>query len=235
MKEVSYQSSGIASLLGPNRMATGLLLLVNSALFLAVLLSKNEAFLLFAAKTLPGLAAGQWWRLLTAGYLHINPMHILMNMMSLYNLGPLAEEMFGTRRMFTIWTVSTICGFLLSAVWTPAPSIGASAGIFGLMGALIAAGVMSQHPYAKYLQQQLLINAGLGFLIGSLPMFPIDNAAHLGGMIGGFGTAWVARFPRPYDDAREKLWSLVSIVSLALTIYAFYEVATRVNQFAVRL
>jgi hypothetical protein len=54
-------------------------------------------------------------------------------------------------------------------------------------------------------------------------------------MIGGFGTAWVASFPWPYDDAREKLWSLVSIVSLALTIYAFYEVATRVNQFAVRL
>jgi hypothetical protein len=54
-------------------------------------------------------------------------------------------------------------------------------------------------------------------------------------MIGGFGTAWVAGFPRPFDDAREKLWSLLSIVSLALTIYAFYEVAMKLNQFAVRL
>ncbi len=235
MKAVSNQQSGISSLLGPDRMATGLLLLVNCTFFLAVLLSKNEAFPFFAAKTLPGLAAGEWWRLITAGYLHIYPMHILMNMFSLYNIGPIAEEMFGTRRMFTIWTVSTIGGFLFSAVWTKAPSLGASAGIFGLMGALIAAGIVSKHPYAKYLQRQLLINAGIGFFIGSLPMFPIDNAAHLGGLIGGFATAWIASFPRPFDDSREKLWSILAMVSLGLTIYAFYEVAMRLNQSSVRL
>ena len=61
-------------------MATGLLLLVNSSIFLAVLLGNNDAFPFFAAKTLPGLAAGEWWRLITAGYLHIYPIHIIMNM-----------------------------------------------------------------------------------------------------------------------------------------------------------
>ena len=221
--------------MAPDRMATGLLLLVNSAIFLAVLLGNNDAFPFFAAKTLPGWAAGEWWRLITAGYLHIYPIHIIMNMMSLYNIGPIAEDIFGTRRIFTIWTISTVTGFLLSAVWTKAPSLGASAGIFGLMGALIAVGVLSKHPYARDLQKQLMINAGIGFIIGSLPMFPIDNAAHLGGLIGGFASAWVAGFPRPFDDVREKLWSLASIVSLGLTIYAFYEVAMKLTQTAVKL
>lgn len=216
-------------------MATGLLLLVNSAIFLAVLVGNNDAFPYFAAKTLPGLAAGEWWRLITAGYLHLYPIHIIMNMMSLYNLGPIAEDIFGTRRIFTIWTVSTVTGFLLSAVWTKAPSLGASAGIFGLMGALIAVGVLSKHPYAQDLQKQLMINAGIGFLIGSLPMFPIDNAAHLGGLIGGFATAWLAGFPRPFDDAREKLWSVTSMVSLGLTIYAFYEVARKLSNTTLKL
>lgn len=86
-------------------MATGLLLLVNSSIFLAVLLGNNDAFPFYAAKTLPGLAAGEWWRLITAGYLHIYPIHIIMNMMSLYNIGPIAEDIFGTRRFFTIWTI----------------------------------------------------------------------------------------------------------------------------------
>lgn len=216
-------------------MATGLLLLVNSAIFLAVVLGGNDAFINLAAKTLPGLREGQWWRLITAGYLHIYPMHIMMNMIGLYNLGPLAEEIFGTRRMFTIWTISTLGGFLLSTIWTPNPSLGASAGLFGLVGALIAVGVLSKHAYAKDLQRQLLINAGIGFLIGSLPMFPIDNAAHLGGMIGGFGLAMIAGFPRPVDDVREKIWSVLAIVSLGLTILAFWEVAQRVAAASYRL
>lgn len=208
-------------LMPEGRMAVALLLLVNSALFVAIHLANSGALPTYGAKWLPAILNGDWYRLITAGYLHVQIYHILMNMMSLYNLGPIVEEIYGTRRMFTLYTAATIGGFFLSALWSPRThSLGASAGIFGLLGALIAYGVHNKSFIAQHLRTQCLINAGIGLMMGwVLPM--IDNAAHLGGLAGGFVVAYLADVPRAANDAREKLWGLAAIVSLLLTLYSF--------------
>lgn len=210
------------------KMAIALLLLVNCALYAAIFVSNSRTLPQYGAKWLPAILSGDWYRLITAGYLHTQFFHILMNMMGLFNIGPIVEEIYGTRRTFTLYTVATIVGFALSAMWSPrTPSLGASAGIFGLLGALIAYGVHSKSFAARHLQTQCLMNAGIGFIMGGLlPM--IDNAAHLGGLIGGFGVAYLAGLPRWVDDTKEKLWGLLSLVSLLLTLYAFGEMTYRV-------
>jgi rhomboid protease GluP len=213
----------------PNgKMAVALLLLVNSALFIAITVSGSRMLPQYGAKWLPAILSGDWYRLITAGYLHTQFFHILMNMMGLYNIGPIVEEIYGTRRMFALYTVATIVGFILSCMWSPrVPSLGASAGIFGLLGALIAYGMHSKSAIARHLQTQCLMNAGIGFVMGGL-LPQIDNAAHLGGLAGGFAVAYLAGLPRWVDDSKEKLWGLVALVSLLLTFWAFYELTYRI-------
>jgi rhomboid protease GluP len=209
-------------------MAVPLLLLVNSALFVAITVSGSLTLPEFGAKWLPGILSGDWYRLITAGYLHTQFLHILMNMMGLFNIGPMVEEIYGTRRTFGLYTVATIFGFVLSAMWSPRTySLGASAGIFGLLGALIAYGMHSKSFAAKHLQQQCLLNAAIGFAMGGfMPM--IDNAAHVGGLAGGFAVAYLAGLPSSTTDAKEKFWGLLSLVSLLVTLLAFFELSRRI-------
>jgi rhomboid protease GluP len=213
-----------------NKMVTGLLIFVNLAFYLGVSFGSSQMFVMSGAKILPRIANGEWWRLITAGYLHVAFTHILMNMMGLWNLGPLAEELFGSKRLFAIYTVSTITGFALSSVWSPlTPSIGASAGIFGVLGALIAYGTMSGSYFAQELKRQCMINAAIGIAIGFLGFFPIDNAAHLGGLIGGFLCARLAGTPRLVDDTKENIWSVAAIVCLLITLYSFFQLYLKIS------
>jgi rhomboid protease GluP len=214
----------------PNgRMATALLLLINGAFFASIYVSGSQELVAAGAKWVPDILRGEWYRLVTAGYLHVQFVHILMNMMSLYNIGPLVEEIYGTRRMFTLYTVATVGGFFASSVWAPmVPSLGASAGIFGLLGALIAVGRHSSSHMAQNIRNQCLTNAAIGLVMGFvLPM--IDNAAHLGGLAGGYAVAYFAGFPQGFDDSREKGWGLAALVAVLITLYSFYQMAVHTN------
>jgi len=215
----------------PNgKMAAALLLLVNVALFVGIRMSGTDRLARYGAKFLPAILQGDWYRLITAGYLHTDFMHVFFNMISLYNLAPIVEEIYGTRRMFAIYSAATVMGFVLSSYWLPrSPSLGASAGIFGLLGALVAYGVINKSMMARYLQTQCLTNAGIGFIMGGILPY-IDNAAHLGGMIGGFAAAYFAELPRRVDDAREKLWGVVSLVCFLMTAWAFFELVRAMRQ-----
>lgn len=231
------QRPGWLRWLTPNgKMAVGIILVVNVLIFLVNTATGPRALVQYGEKWLPAIQSGDWYRLITAGYLHqglsfaprtpvwllaVQVMHIALNMMGLYNVGTIVEEIYGTRRMFASYTAATVLGFTLSAMWAPrSASLGASAGIFGLLGALIAYGVLSKSLVARRLQTVCLMNAGIGFIMGGfLPM--IDNAAHLGGLVGGFLVAWAAGLPRWVDDTTEKFWGLASLVSLLVTVYAF--------------
>src|SRR5258707_2937522 len=94
----------------------------------------------FGAMYAPLIQAGQWWRLVTAGFLHGGLMHILMNSWALFDLGASVEEAYGTSRMLVIYLISSVVGFYVSALWSPGDSVGASAAICGLLGAMIALG-----------------------------------------------------------------------------------------------
>jgi rhomboid protease GluP len=165
--------------------------------------------------------AGQWWRLVTAGFLHGGLLHIAMNSWVLFDLGPQVNRVFGTRRFLVIYFVATVVGFYASTYWSPAVSVGASAGICGLIGAMIAAGMrvrnaMGSMVRAHYTQWAIYI-----LVLGFLPGLRIDTAAHIGGLAGGFVVAYLANLPSGYETSAEKLWRLASVACVLVTAACF--------------
>jgi rhomboid protease GluP len=149
--------SDVAGLIPHARFTTVVILLINFGLYVATALfsikqGNSDAWLgvdgltllRFGAKYTPIVFAGDWWRLVTAGFLHGGLLHILMNSWVLFDLGTQVEEFYGTARYLVFYIIATMGGFLASCYWNPAISIGASAGIFGLIGAMIAVGVTHQ-------------------------------------------------------------------------------------------
>jgi rhomboid protease GluP len=175
----------------------------------------------FGAKRRDAILLGQWWRLITAGFLHGGLFHILMNSWILFDLGALVEEVYGARRLIVFYFVATVTGFMASTWWSPYLSIGASAGIFGLIGAMIAFGLRDSSPMATAIRGLYVRWALYGLLIGLLPFFRTDNAAHLGGLAGGFAAAYVAGVPSGISTWRERFWGAVAGLALGVTVLAF--------------
>ena len=216
------------------RFNTVVILVINFGLFLATVLysmgaGNGEAvwnidvgtLVAFGAKYNAGLAAGQWWRLVTAGFLHGGLLHILMNSWVLFDLGAQVEEIYGAGRMLVIYFVSTVFGFYASAVWSPAPSVGASAALMGLIGAMIALGVRHKSPVGSSIRATYIRWAIYIILFGLLPGLHVDNAAHIGGLAAGFGIAYLAGLPRLEGSWTERLWRGASWICILLTALSF--------------
>lgn len=213
------------------RFTTSMILLINFALYCATALysmksGNNNALMGIDGRTLfqfgasfPGVVqSGQWWRLVTAGFLHGGLFHILMNSWVLYDLGALVEEIFGTARFLLIYFAATVFGFYVSSTWGHF-SVGASAGIFGLLGAMIALGVTERQGFAGAMRGMFVRWAIYGLLLGLLP--GIDNAAHMGGLAAGFGVAFLARTPGLVVTPKEKIvrgaaWGVGLIVAYCM-------------------
>jgi len=181
----------------------------------------NLTLVNFGAMYPPLVHEGQWWRLITAGFLHGGVVHILMNSWVLFDLGAQTEEFYGTGRMIVIYAVSTITGFWASYHWAPL-SVGASAGLFGLIGAMIAFGVRERSSQAAAMRSFYIRWAMFGLVMSFLPH--IDMAAHLGGLAGGFAVAYIAGTPRLVGP-QEKLWRAVAGLAIAVTVLAFVKMA----------
>ncbi len=175
----------------------------------------------FGAKYREAIFLGQWWRLVTAGFLHGGLFHILMNSWVLYDLGAQVEQVYGARRLLVFYFVSTVFGFAASTYWSAGLSVGASAGLFGLIGAMIALGVRYQTSLGKAIRGMYLRWAIYGLLFGLLPGFRIDNAAHLGGLAAGFGCAYLAGLPSARESLGERLWGLGAYAAVGVTVLSF--------------
>lgn len=152
-------------------------------------------FLLGASGAAPVFEFGRWWTLLTAGWLHGNLLHIFFNVLWIRQLAPAIAEIYGPARMIIIYTVSGIAGFALSSFageflwWMPVYflrgaqlTVGASAAIFGLLGAAVYYGRRSGSSAASQTGLQYALFLGIFGLI-----FPgVDNYAHAGGFVGGY-------------------------------------------------
>jgi len=155
----------------------------------------NESlFVLGASGALPVFGYGRWWTVLSASWLHGSVLHIVFNMMSVRNLGPAVSEFYGGARTVIIYFVAGAAGFLASsfagAYLTFLPdrlqggsfTVGASAGVFGLLGAVLHYGRRGGSVHLRELATRwIVINLVLGFSIAR-----IDNWAHLGGLAGGY-------------------------------------------------
>ena len=142
---------------------------------------------------------------MTAGFLHGGMFHILMNSWVLFDLGAQVEEIYGSSRMLVIYFVSTVGGFYASALWSPAISVGASAGLFGLVGAMIALGVRHRNAMGAAIRGMYLRGAVIGLAFGMVGAFHVDNAAHIGGLAAGFGDRLPGGHSRPGRRGREHL------------------------------
>jgi rhomboid protease GluP len=180
----------------------------------------GETLLYFGAKFGPLIAAGQWWRLVTAGFLHGNLLHILMNSWVLFDLGAQVEEVYGAARMWVIYFVSSICGFYLSALWNPrVPSVGASAALMGLIGAMISLGVTHRGSMGAAIRQVYIRWAVYILLFSFLP--GVDMAAHVGGVASGFGLAYITGLPRLESSPVERFWRVAAWICISLAVLSF--------------
>jgi rhomboid protease GluP len=218
-----------------SRFTTVVLLLINAGLYIATALFSMNVFgrggfsnidattlLVFGAKDPARIAAGEWWRLITAGFLHGGIMHILMNSWVIFDLGAAAEEAYGTARYLVLYFLATIGGFLASSWWSPALSVGASAPLFGLLGAMIALGVRYRHTaLGSAMRSHYTQWAIWGLVMGLLPGLRVDNAAHIGGLVTGFAFAWIAGPQKPYEQWTDKVWRVAAAICVAITIAAF--------------
>jgi rhomboid protease GluP len=166
------------------------LILSRSGMNIGLSPSTGALEILGASGWLPVFGRGWWWTVLTAGWLHGGILHIFFNVLWIRQLGPEIANLYGPGRMVLIYTFGAIAGFTLSSVlfflqipfFGAAITVGASASIFGFLGALVHYGrrTGSSHVGQAGLQYALFMGV-MGFI------FPgVDNAAHLGGFVGGY-------------------------------------------------
>ena len=136
-----------------------------------------------------GVADGEWYRLLTSGFLHVNVIHVAMNMLALYQLGNLLEPAFGRVRFGLVYVVSMLAGSFGVALVSPDDlTVGASGAVFGLMGfAFMALRARGIDPFATSIGTTIALNLLITFTLRDF----ISVGGHVGGLIGGAVCGWI--------------------------------------------
>jgi rhomboid protease GluP len=234
--------------------ATYVLVGINCAVFLGMVLSgvsiwsptTNELLQWGANNGTLVLHYGQWWRLVTAMFVHVGILHIATNMWCLWNLGLLAEPLMGPFGVFVAYLLTGFAGNLLSVAVNPGVpggpgsvvGAGASGAVFGLAGVLIVLLGSPLLPLPKTELKRLrrsviyfaLLNLGIGLYtaIGPSPI-RIDNMAHLGGFLSGLalGVPLVPKIgaAKPLFE-RRRMWGICGmafvLVLLAFGVHSFW-------------
>jgi rhomboid protease GluP len=169
----------------------------------------------------PWIFAGQYWRLVTAIFLHGGLLHIGFNLWVLYDVGGMVESLFCGPKYIVMYLASGVFGFIVSALWSPfTTSIGASGAIMGLIGVLIGA---SFHlgSTGRDLRRRLWVWVVYIAIFGLLPIFSVDNAAHLGGFLAGLLLGYVISTGEPQTRGGENLWNSLAVISVLIIAGSF--------------
>lgn len=181
--------------------ATMVLIAINAVVYLITAAQGGGVNLpggkLFSDWALQGLAVsdGDWWRLVTAMFLHGSILHLMFNMLALYWLGTIIEQALGTPRFLLVYFVSGLAGSA-GALWFSSAlevTVGASGAIFGLIGALLILEYLSTGSLMGQAMVLILVNMALTFAVPG-----ISIGGHLGGLVGGIvATYALMRFRLP--------------------------------------
>jgi rhomboid protease GluP len=213
---------------------TYLFMIIQVALFLLLELqggSTNTTTLIkFGAKFNPYIYEGEWWRFITPIFLHIGFLHLAMNTLALYFLGPAVEKIFGNTRFLFIYLFAGISGVIASFIFSPNISAGASGAIFGCFGALLYFALIYPKLFFRTIGPSvipvLIFNLIFGFTVSI-----IDNAGHLGGLAGGFLAAGILHFPREKKPFLQTLFLVLSAsIIYGSLVYGFQHSATSGNE-----
>ncbi|HEY6264458.1 MAG TPA: rhomboid family intramembrane serine protease [Candidatus Acidoferrum sp.] len=160
----------------------------------------------------------EWWRLVTAMFLHGGLLHIGFNMMALMQFGPALEELYGSARYLFLYVVTGAFGFLVSAFFGYR-SLGASGAILGLVGVMLAITSKRGGAYMRELKSRLITSVVILFVLGFSGMMAMDNYAHGAGLASGFvlGKLFADRQPMDSNERRSAyaLGWLAGIVVIA--------------------
>jgi rhomboid protease GluP len=190
---------------------------------LSALSPTNQVLFVFGASgAVPVFAAGRWWTVLSAGWLHAGLLHVAMNMYWVWQMGPSITELFGPSRTVIIYTIGGVAGFTLSSVagayfpslpflGTAGFTVGASAPVFGLIGALYHYGRTTSSAV-----KQMAVSIMLQALVFGLLVRGIDNYAHIGGFLGGYLTS---AFLNPMTRERGD-HTIIALACLVATVIA---------------
>lgn len=192
---------------------------------------RSDILVRMGAKYGPFIYAGQWWRLVTAIFLHAGLFHIGMNLWCLFDLGPAVESLFSTTKFIVLYLVTGVAGFVLSLWWNPrALSIGASGAILGLIGILIGAS-FHHGGLGKDYRSQLWRWVIYILIFGLLPFFAVDNAAHIGGLATGLILGYLVPEGEPDTRSSENLWNTLAIISVLVIAGSFVLMALQMNRY----
>ncbi|MFN8595606.1 MAG: rhomboid family intramembrane serine protease [Anaerolineae bacterium] len=152
-----------------------------------------QALIALGANYAPRVIAGEYWRLFTANFLHIGLLRIFFNGYALYVLGQEVESLYGSLRFSVIFLVACVSGAVASFALTFGLSAGASTGIFGLIGTLIAFFARNRKLFGQLGRARLnnLLIIGLINVVYGLSNPEIDNWGHVGGFIAGLTLGWL--------------------------------------------
>jgi rhomboid protease GluP len=236
-RAIDMRATNFTSSLLPRANLTSLIFLTINVVFFLIELIVNyqlahgqianingTVLILLGGKYTPLIHQGQWWRLITAGFLHAGFLHIAMNSWALFDLVGEVEQFYGTSRLIVAYVFSTFTGFWLSVIWSPQSlSMGASAACFGLIGIMLAMGLRRNDPLARAVRSYYQRWAIYGLIFSLAPFFRVDIAAHIGGLIGGFLIGWLGGLPGVPGSPRETLWKVLAGIAIAVTLYAFLQ------------
>jgi membrane associated rhomboid family serine protease len=180
------------------------------------------------AKYGPLMVAGQWWRLVTAVFLHAGLLHIVMNLWCLLDLGPAVESLFSTPKFIFLYLLSGVVGFVLSFLRSPfGMSIGASGAILGLIGVLI--GASFHHGGLGRDMRSQLWRWVIYILIFGI-FFSADNAAHIGGLGTGLLLGYLVPEGEPATRSSETVWNTLAVLCVLIIAGSFALMALQLNQ-----
>lgn len=210
---------------------THILFGANLAVFLAMALASGSV-LDFSGRTMAAFGAnygpytlsGQWWRLFTYMFLHGGLMHIAFNMWCLWDLGMLAESLYGRWTFTAIYLITGIGAGVASIGWNPMVlSVGASGAIFGVAGALAASFYLGEFSIPRSAIQGTLwsliffivFNVAFGAMFAG-----VDNAAHAGGLVTGLILGALIAKAAPTSDAPLRRVVIISLIAIAVAVAA---------------
>lgn len=206
---------------------TYILIFINIVMFVLMYMlgngSENTNTLIdFGANYILLTKAGEYYRLITSGFLHIGVIHLLLNMYSLYIVGSQVEYFYGKVKYIIIYLFSLIMGSLFTVALSSVNTVsaGASGAIFGLLGSILYFGIKYRGYIGNSLVNQIVPVVVLNLIIGFTTP-GIGNAAHIGGLIGGYLISMAVGIG---IDKKEQRSSRINgiIISAILTIFMIY-------------
>jgi len=193
---------------------------------LSFLAPDNRVLLVVGATgSLPVFQLHRWWTLVSASFLHGSLLHLLFNMVALNYLGRITANIFGLYRFLLIYLLSGVAGFLVSCLAGVPLTIGASAAICGLIGALLFYGKSRGGEYGRLVVEQVrgwIIGLVLiGFFLPS-----INNWGHGGGLLAGLGLAALVGYREKRTEGMllRQAATVVTLASLAILVWAVIQV-----------